>query len=205
MKWICCVLAASFVADIAFADTTGFDDDAPGGTPAGWNCGVTGRGSPRWAINADTTAPSQPNVLRQSGHGTFPWCVKNGVSLADGFVEVKFKPMEGREDRAGGVVWRFKDGNNYYVARANALENNVSLYYTTGGTRHTIKYTDASVAANQWHTLRVEFLGKRFKVSLDGKLYIDQQDTHISGPGSVGVWTKADSVTAFDDFSSGSQ
>ncbi len=81
--------------------------------------------------------------------------------------------MEGREDRAGGVVWRFKDGDNYYVARANALENNVSLYHTTRGSRHTIKYVDAPVAANQWHTLRVEFAGKRIKVSLDGKQYID--------------------------------
>src|SRR3954463_6381088 len=103
MKRIYCVLAAALVADIAFADTTGFDDDAVGAAPAGWNCGVTSRGAPRWAVNVDTTAPSKPNVLMQSGHGTFPWCVKNGVSLADGFVEVKFKPMEGREDRAGGV------------------------------------------------------------------------------------------------------
>jgi hypothetical protein len=202
MQRIAWLLAAALIADIAFADTIGFDNVPPGAAPPAWNCGVTGRGAPRWAVNADPTAPSKPNVLTQSGHGTFSWCVKNGVSFADGFVEVKFKPMEGREDRAGGVVWRFKDGNTYYVARANALENNVSLYYTTGGTRHTIKYTDAPVAANQWHTLRVDFSGKRFKVSLDGKMYIDQQDTHISEPGSVGVWTKADSVTAFDDFSS---
>ena len=205
MQRIYWILIAALAADIAVADTAGFDGDAPGGPPTGWHCGVTGRGSPRWIVNADATAPSQPNVLTQSGHGTFPWCVKNDVSIADGFVEVKFKPMEGREDRAGGVVWRFKDDNNYYVARANALENNVSLYYTTGGTRHTIKYTDARVAANQWHTLRVDFSGKRFKVSLDGKLYIDQEDNHIAGTGSVGVWTKADSVTAFDDFSSGNQ
>ena len=205
MKRIYWTLIVALAADTAVADTSGFDGDAPGGPPAGWHCGVTGRGSPRWTVNADPTAPSQPNVLTQSGHGTFPWCVNNDVSLADGFVEVKFKPMEGREDRAGGVVWRFKDGNNYYVARANALENNVSLYYTTGGNRHTIKYTDARVPANQWHTLRVDFSGKRFKVSLDGKLYIDQEDTHIAGSGPVGVWTKADSVTAFDDFSSGNQ
>jgi hypothetical protein len=111
--------------------------------------------------------------------------------------------MEGKEDRAGGVVWRFKDGDNYYVARANALENNVSLYYTTRGSRHTIKYVDAPVAANQWHTLRVEFAGNRIQVWLDGKQYIEQADEHIAAPGGVGVWTKADSVTAFDDFSWG--
>jgi len=111
--------------------------------------------------------------------------------------------MQGNEDRAGGVVWRFKDGDNYYVARANALENNVSLYYTTRGSRHTIKYVDAPVAANQWHSLRAEFAGKRIQVLLDGKRYIDLEDDHISGAGAIGVWTKADSVTAFDDVSWG--
>jgi hypothetical protein len=123
--------------------------------------------------------------------------------LADGFVEVKFKPLSGNEDQAGGVVWRWKDGDNYYVARANALENNVSLYYTRNGRRTTIKYVDAPVAKNQWHTLRVDFAGKRMRVTLDGKRYIDVDDERIVGAGSVGVWTKADSVTAFDDFSYG--
>ena len=118
-------------------------------------------------------------------------------------MEVKFKPLSGREDEAGGVVWRWKDGNNYYVARANALENNVSLYYTQNGRRNTIKYVAAPVAANVWHTLRVDFLGKRISVSLDGERYIDLADDRIGGAGSVGVWTKADSVTAFDDFGYG--
>ncbi len=142
-------------------------------------------------------------MLRQSGSGTFPWCVKTGTSLADGFVEVKFKPEKGQQDQAGGVVWRFKDGDNYYVARANALENNVSLYYTTNGRRNTIKYVDAPVPRNTWHTLRVEFAGNRIKVLLDGKAYIEERDDHIAAAGAVGVWTKADSVTAFDDFSWG--
>ena len=127
--------------------------------------------------------------------------VWKGGSITDGYAEVKFKPLEGREDQAGGLVWRWKDGNNYYVARANALENNVSLYYTEKGRRVTIRYVDAPVARNQWHTLRVEFSGQDIKVLLDGKQYIAQQDSHISGPGAVGVWTKSDSVTAFDDFS----
>jgi hypothetical protein len=114
-------------------------------------------------------------------------------------VEAKFKPLAGREDQAGGVVWRWKDGDNYYVARANALENNVSLYYTERGRRQTIKYVDAPVPANTWHTLRVEFSGTQIRVSLDGKSYIELNDSHISGAGAVGIWTKADSVTAFDD------
>jgi hypothetical protein len=124
--------------------------------------------------------------------------------MENGFVEVRFKPISGNEDQAGGVVWRWKDGNNYYIARANALENNVSLYHTTNGRRNTIKYVDAPVAKNVWHTLRVEFSGRRITVALDGKTYIEQEDDHITGTGAVGLWTKADSVTAFDDFSYGS-
>jgi len=93
------------------------------------------------------------------------------------------------------------DGDNYYIARANALENNVSLYHTTNGRRNTIKYVNAPVAKNRWHTLKVDFSGNTVRVVFDGKLYIEQKDNHISGAGAVGVWTKADSITAFDDFS----
>ncbi len=185
----------------AYAETETFDKAVVGALPADWKYGVTGRGNPRWQVEADPTARSKPNVLRQTGSGTFPWCVKNGVAITDGFVEVKFKSISGREDQAGGVVWRWQDGNNYYVARANALENNVSLYYTENGNRRTIKYVDAPVSGNVWHTLRVEFSGKKIKVALDGKSYIELDDSHIAGAGAVGVWTKADSVTAFDDFS----
>ena len=180
-----------------------FDQARPGTMPAGWECGVTGRGSSRWVVTADKSAPSAPNVFRQSGSGTFPWCVKKAASLADGFVEVKFKPELGDQDRAGGLVWRWQDGDNYYVARGNALEDNVSLYYTAKGKRNTIKYVNAPVPANVWHTLRVEFSGRRIKVLLDGKAYIEQEDDHIAAGGAVGLWTKADSVTAFDDFSYG--
>ena len=191
-------------ASAAAAETENFDQDKAGTVP-GWFCGVTGTGSPRWTVEADPSAPSAPNVLRQSGSGTFPWCVKRGTSLADGFVEVKFKPEKGQQDQAGGVVWRFKDAEHYYVARANALEDNVSLYYTAKGKRHTIKYVNAPVPRNVWHTLRVEFSGVRIKVLLDGKAYIEEQDDHIAGAGAVGLWTKADSVTAFDDFSFGAK
>ena len=192
-----------FSATAARADTVNFDQDPAGALPARWTAGVTGRGTPKWAVTADSGAPSAPNVLTQSGSGTFPWCVLKDASLADGFVEVKFKPISGRQDQAGGVVWRWKDGDNYYVARANALENNVSLYYTERGRRITIKYVDAPVPANAWHVLRVEFAGKRIKVSLNGKTYIELEDEHIAGAGGIGLWTKADSVTAFDDFGYG--
>jgi hypothetical protein len=197
------LFCAAVASTAAFAESVGFDNDAPGAIPKGWKCGVTGRGAAKWAVERDATAPSAPNVLKQSGEGTFPWCAKEGIGVADGYVEVKFKPSQGKEDRAGGVIWRFKDADNYYVARANAMENNVSLYYTTRGVRHTLKYVDAPVQSNAWHTLRADFTGKEIKVSLDGKQYIDLTDEHILGPGWVGVWTKADSVTAFDDFSWG--
>ena len=193
-------VAVAALATAAQAETVGFDRDPAGALPAGWVCGSTGGGAPRWSVEADAGAPSAPNVLKQSGKGAFPWCVKQGTALADGVVEVKFKPLTGREDQAGGVVWRWKDGDNYYVARANALENNVSLYYTERGSRRTIKYVDAPVPGNAWHTLRVEFKGTHIRVLLDGKAYIELDDSHIAGPGAVGVWTKADSVTAFDDF-----
>ncbi len=203
MKQTSIALLASLVSTHTLAQTAGFDTDAVGAVPVGWTCGVTGGGSPRWRVAADPGAPSRPNVLEQSGSGTFPWCVKSGNALADGFVQVKFKPISGGQDQAGGLVWRWKDGGTYYVARANALENNVSLYYTERGSRKTLKYADAPVAAGVWHTLRVEFSGTRMAVSLDGKRRIELDDKHIGGMGTVGVWTKADSVTAFDDFSYG--
>ena len=170
---------------------------APMLPPPGWQCGSTGGGAPRWSLEADA---SGTQVLKQSGNAPFPWCIKPDVTLVDGFVEVRFKPLAGKEDQAGGVVWRWQDGDNYYVARANALENNVSLYYTRDGSRRTLQYVDAPVAANTWHRLRVEFRGTNIRVFLDGKRYIDSNDSRIASSGSVGVWTKADSVTVFDDF-----
>jgi hypothetical protein len=198
MRSFLCV-AVWCLSTSAMADAADFSSDVAGQPPAGWTCGATGRGQPRWTVEADPGAPGG-KVLRQSGVATFPWCVRNDATLTDGWVEAKFKPLSGREDQAGGVVWRWKDGDNYYVARANALENNVSLYYTTGGSRRTLKYVDAPVPAGQWHTLRVEFAGTRIAVSLDGKRYIELVDDHIAGAGRVGVWTKADSVTAFAAF-----
>jgi hypothetical protein len=190
--------AAAALAATAVAQTVDFSADALGAPPAGWTCGVTGRGTPKWAVTGDPEIKG--NVLMQSGSGTFPWCVRSGTAVTDGSVETTFKPISGREDRAGGVVWRWKDGDNYYVARANALENNVSLYYTERGSRKTLKYVDAPVAPGTWHKLKVEFAGTHIVVSLDGKKYIELDDGHIAGPGSVGVWTKADSVTSFRDF-----
>jgi hypothetical protein len=204
MKGAIMVALTVLAASAAIAETDNFDTYKPGIGPQGWTCGVTGKGTPKWAVHAEPSAPSAPHILRQSGSATFPWCMKKSVSIVDGFVEVKFKAEKGKEDQAGGLVWRWKNGDNYYVARGNALENNVALYYTANGKRNTIKYVNAPVPANVWHTLRVEFSGTRIEVLLDGKTYLEAEDSHIQGPGAVGVWTKADSVTAFDDFSYGS-
>lgn len=199
-RWLASVLLAGSAAG---AQPVDFDADVPGQPPAGWQCGSAGSGTAQWAVARDASAPSPPNVLRQSGRAAYPWCVRQDTALADGFVEVQLKPEGGREDQAGGLVWRWRSAESYYVARANALENNVSLYYTEGGVRRTIKYVDAPVAANRWHRLRVDFAGTRIKVALDGKMLIEVSDDHIVGAGSVGVWTKEDSVTAFDDFDFG--
>ncbi len=209
MRTMRCGAAAGFMllsmtsAPDAAAEDSNFDTSGPGAFPTEWVCGVTGSGGSRWGVETDSDAPSKPNVLKQSGVGDFPWCAVKAASISDGYVEVKFKALAGKRDQAGGLMWRWKDGNNYYVARANALENNVSLYHTTNGRRNTIKYVDAPVAKNAWHTLRVDFTGTSIKVSLNGTAYIDVQDKHITGAGAVGVWTKADSVTVFDDFGYG--
>ena len=160
-----------------------------------------------WAEN-----PAGPYWLLEHGadpnlawgmDGEAPCTSLHDTNLKDGFVEVKFKPISGREDQAGGLVWRAKDANNYYVARANALEDNVTIYHTINGRRTERNRASMKVAANQWHTLRVEFQGAHFTVMCDGKKALDWDDLTFKDAGKVGVWTKADSVTAFDDFSYG--
>ncbi len=189
----------------ALAETVNFDDMKTGSPPPGWTATKTGKGTPKWRIVADDSAPSKPNVLKQSGDATYPVCYKNDTSIKDGFVEVKFKPVSGKEDQAGGVIWRCQDADNYYIARANALEDNVTIYHTIKGKRSSFKNVDMKVAPGVWHTLRVDFTGNKFTVSLDGRQVIEATDDSISDAGKVGVWTKADSVTLFDDFTYGSK
>jgi hypothetical protein len=196
-------LPLAVVCVAAIASVMNFDNLPAGTAPAGWTATKTGTGDAKWTIEKDATAPSQPNVLKQSGQATYPVCLKDDTSLKDGFVEVKFKPISGREDQAGGIVWRAKDSNNYYVTRANALEGNVTIYHTVNGRRTEKKRVSMKVAPNQWHTLRVEFKGPHFAVTFDGKKALDWDDETFKDAGKVGVWTKADSVTLFDDFSYG--
>src|SRR5438093_613793 len=189
---------------MALAQTVNFDTFKIGEPPPGWAATKTGAGQAKWTVEKDDTAPSKPNVLKQSGQATYPVCIKEDTNLKDGFVEVKFKAVSGKEDQAGGLIWRCKDADNYYIAHANALEDNVTIYHTINGRRTEKKRAKMKVTSNQWHTLRVDFQGNQFKVSFNGKPALDWQDATFKDAGKVGLWTKADSVTLFDDFNFGS-
>jgi hypothetical protein len=196
-------LAATGVTAVLSADTVNFDNMNAGAAPPGWTATQTGSGSAKWSVEKDDSAPSKPNVLKQSGVATFPVCFKNDTNLKDGFVEVRFKPVSGKEDQAGGVIWRVRDASNYYIARANALEDNVTIYHTINGSRVAFKSINTKVTSVVWHTLRVDFQGDKLIVSFDGKKVIEANDESLKDAGKVGVWTKADSVTLFDNFTYG--
>ena len=206
-------IVAGVPAMSLLAETVNFDNAQAGQLPPHWAGTQTGKGEAKWSVEKDDSAPSAPNVLKQSGEATYPVCIKEDTQLQDGFVEVKFKPLSGKEDQAGGVIWRVKDKDNYYVCRPNALEDNVVLYKTVAGKRSALDIVGRQggygvkekVAPAQWHTLRVEFQGSRFKVIFDGKHLFSAEDNTFTESGKIGVWTKADSVTLFDDFTWGNE
>ena len=194
------------------ADNIGrFEADTVGAAPKGWTGTCTGRGDPKWTIEHDQTAPSKLKVVKQSGRAAYPLLLKDDTNITDGFIAVKFKAIAGSEDRAAGLVWRARDANNYYVVRANALEDNVVLYKTVNGVRRALDIVGrkggygvgAAVPANQWLDLRVDFKGSRFTVHYNGKQLFEVEDSTFSGAGRVGLWTKADSVTLFDEIAYG--
>jgi 3-keto-disaccharide hydrolase len=203
MKTVTLALFTSLSAGIGLADTINFDDLKTGSSPPGWTATKTGKGDAKWEVVADDSAPSKPNVLKQSGEATYPVCIKDDTNLKDGFVEVKFKPVSGREDQAAGVIWRCKDADNYYIARANALEDNVTIYHTLNGRRVEKKRINTKVASGKWHTFRVDFKDNYFVVTFDGKKAFGWKDDTFKDVGKVGLWTKADSTTLFDDFTYG--
>lgn len=195
----------------AVAESDNFDQSSPGAPPAGWSSSVVGSGRPIWTVERDSSAPSAPQVLKQSAelpNASFPLCLKNDSAVRDGFVQTRFKAVSGTLDQAGGVVWRARDPDNYYVCRANALEHNVVLYKVENGQRQSLDIVGrqggygvkTKVSGGQWHALRVEFRGSRFNVVFDGKPLFEVEDQAFRDAGMVGVWTKADSVTLFDDF-----
>ena len=187
--------------------TASFDDTPIGSAPKGWTITMTGKGNPRWTVENDEAPPFKSNVLKQSGNATYPLALKDGTSIKDGFVEVKFKAVAGSQDRAAGLVWRALDANNYYVVRANALEDNVVLYRTINGVLSPLDIVGRKggygvkvhVPSGQWHTLRVDFAGTRFRTIYNGKSLFEVDDATFKEAAKIGLWTKADSVTVFDD------
>lgn len=189
-----------------------FDGDAIGTLPAKFHTALTGKGSAgTWEVKADSSAPSQPNVLAQASADKtsyrFPLAIADERSFRNLDLSVKFKPISGQVDQAAGLVWRLKDANNYYIVRANALENNVVLYKVETGKRTDLPLKGegrtygkkTKVPTGQWSELRVVAAGNLFEVFVNGQKLYEVEDNTFSGAGKVGLWTKADSVTYFDD------
>ena len=208
------VIAFLLAALPLMAEKIDFESGSVGGLPSGWSAAMTAKAAPpKWEVIQDNSAPSGRKVLAQLSDdptsGRFPLAIYEKAGLQDGEIRVKFKPVSGKVDQAAGLVWRYKDENNYYIVRANALEDNVVLYKVENGKRSSLAPVNTSaqtygvkhtVASQKWSTLDIAFMGKRFTVSFDGKKLFDVEDSTFSQPGKVGLWTKADSVTYFDDF-----
>lgn len=198
---------------LASAETIHFDAGA-GGPPPGWRIAMTHPGAePRWQIVSDPGAPRPPYVLAQVSQdrtaGRFPLAVWSGALIRNGEVSVAFKPVSGAIDQAAGIVWRYQDPDNYYAVRANALENNIVLYKVEKGVRLSIapKGTPSrsygvkhEIPKRQWSTLRVVFKDSRFTVYFNHEQVFETEDQTFTKAGKTGLWTKADSVTYFDNF-----
>lgn len=199
---------------IGAAGMINFDSVQAGALPPGWTVAMTHNGgAPKWEVLNDPSAPSRPNVLAQTSHdatdGRFPLAILDQPSFVNGELSVKCKAISGKVDQGAGLVWRYRDPNNYYIVRANALENNVVLYKVLNGRRTSIapKGTAAGtygvkhkVPSQTWNTLRVTFNGPQFTVYFNGDKLFDVEDSAFRTAGKVGLWTKADSVIYFDDF-----
>ncbi len=194
-----------------------FEDAAIGGLPAGWQAGAT---NPQgkletWAVVRDRSAPSPDHALamKQPGEsnpfgrygGMFNLCWTHSLAFRDGEIQVRFKAVSGREDQGGGIIWRVRDSNNYYVARFNPLEDNFRLYFVRNGHRKTLASAQVSLSAGQWHGMKIVQRGNHYSAWLDGKKWLEGSSDEFPDAGGVGVWTKADAVTEFDDFSVAAQ
>ena len=199
--------APAAAAPTATAGNTGskkwdFESDKAGGPPAGFAFGRTGDGREgKWLVRADGGG----NVLAQTDADTsdyrFPIAWTSEPAWKDLEIEVRCKPVSGTVDRACGLVFRLKDANNYYLTRANALENNIRLYTVKDGKRQQLASYSGKVTGNAWHVLRAVAKGDHFEVHWDGAKVLEHRDATFADAGAVGVWTKADSVTYFDDLS----
>jgi hypothetical protein len=207
------ILDPAHAGDIAGPQRIGFDEATAGAAPPGFTTAVTGPGAEgEWIVEENPGAPSGTRILVQRSHeltsARFPLCIYDAFVSSDAAIEVAFQTLSGSVDQAAGIVWRYKDARNYYVVRANALEGNVVLYKVENGKRSDLDPigsgpltygSKAPVARNQWQRLRVDVRGARFAVFLNGEALFEVHDSTFPGPGRVGLWTKADSVTAFDD------
>ena len=184
--------------------TYNFDGDTVGIVPAKFHSARTGQGAEsKWEVMADPTAPSKPNLVAQTSTDKtdyrFPLLIADDGSFKDLELSVKFKAVSGQVDRAGGLVFRLKDAGNYYIVRANALEDNYRLYHVVNGRRIQFAGANFKVTSGEWHELRVEAVGNKFICYYDGTKKIEATDDTFKDAGKVGLWTKADSVTYFDD------
>jgi hypothetical protein len=183
-----------------------FDSEALGKTPPGWIVAMTNRGAPpKWEIRLDRTAATQPYVMAQvsdePGADRAPLAILDSPTLRDGDVSVRIKPVGGHEDQGGGLVWRYRDANNYYLVTAGALSGRLSVFKVMNGKRipisRGVKY---DFPLNDWSILKVSARGTSFQVYVDHRRAIQGTDDTFPGPGRVGLCTAADSVTYFDDF-----
>jgi hypothetical protein len=183
-----------------------FDNGPLGKTPPEWTVAMTNHGRPaRWEIVKDMSAATQPYVLAQVStdplRDRYPLAIFNDATFRDGEVSVRLKPVSGREVQAGGIVWRYKDENNYYLARANALEKNVQVFKVENGVRKPLMAgVHHEIPSNAWSILKVAARGNRFQVYMDHRRILQGWDNTFMSGGKVGLWTVADSVTYFDEF-----
>ena len=204
LTWVLALAVAN-----AASRTVDFNQHAIDQPPKGFEFGHTaGVGRPgKWIVQAEGSNKFLVQTDADSTRSRFPVAVLSDVSAADVDLSVRFKPVSGRVDQAAGLVWRYQDENNYYIVRANALEDNVVLYKVQNGKRTDLPLKGAGrtygkkseVPAGQWSTLRVVANGPSFEVFLNGTKLYEVEDTTFRQAGKVGVWTKADSVTQFDD------
>jgi hypothetical protein len=183
-----------------------FSKEDVGKLPKGWKAAQTGKGDGSvWKVVADDTAPSKKGyVLAQTAEGPnafFNLCVAEDTKYQDVDISMAFKAIKGKLDQGGGVVWRYSDGDNYYIARMNPLEDNFRVYKVVAGKRIQLQTKeDLPVKAGEWHTMQVKMAGDHIECSLDGKKYLDVKDDTFKEAGKVGLWSKADAQSQFDGF-----
>jgi hypothetical protein len=197
-----CACAASAGLAEAGAIMITIDKMTPGAAPTDFEFARTGQGGPaQWTVTSDTSAAVGLAIEQTSTDRTdyrFPLAIYQSVVASNVDVTIRFKPVAGKVDQAGGIAVRLSDPDNYYVARANAVEDNVRFYRVVKGQRVQIEGANTKVTANEWHQLGLRAEGPRFNITFDGKQLFTATDRTIASAGKVALWTKADSVTRFD-------